>query len=137
LIKTIAIGLYIFSGVVFITLGMISDIVPGRIDWSEIGLVIMIMIDIVPTCMLVYIAGLKPKYLKADDTVVEEFKQWQSTNNNSKEIRRAISSIIWTLTLVLYFTISFLTGAWYITWVLFILAGCVQSIVGLLFSLKK
>ncbi len=137
LLKAIAIGIYIFSGALFLGIGALEDLLPGNVEWSTIGLIIMILIDIIPTCMLVYIFNTKPRYRKVDDTLVEEFREWQSDKTNSKEVRRAITGIIWTLTLVIYFTVSFLTGTWYITWVLFILAACVEAIIGLVFSLKR
>lgn len=97
----------------------------------------MLLIDILPTCILIYIANNKPKYIKNDDTVIEEFKEWQSDKSSQKEIKSAISSIVWSLTIVIYFVLSFYTGAWYITWVLFIIAFCIDSMVALLFSIKK
>lgn len=137
IIKTIAVGIYIFSGALFFGMGMLEDMLPGGIEWSAIGFIVAILICIIPTCMLVYLSNLKPKYLKKEETVVEEFKEWQNEKSNTKEIKAAAYSIVWTLTLVLYFTISFLTGAWYITWVLFLVAACINAVLGLLFSIKK
>lgn len=137
LIKALSIGIYIFSGALFLSIAAMEDFLPGHFEWSTIGLIIMILIDIIPTCMLVYISNTKPRYRKNDDTLVEEFREWQSDKSTSREVRHAITGIIWTLTLVIYFTVSFLTGTWYITWVLFIFAACVEAIIALLFSLRK
>ena len=51
--------------------------------------------------------------------------------------RVAPVALIWTLVLVAYFIISFNTGAWYITWVIFLIGGSIQSIVSLAYSLHK
>ncbi len=40
---------------------------------------------------------------------------------------RHIHAIIWTSTTFLYFVISFFTGRWYITWVIFLIAVCIQQ----------
>ncbi|MCM1212941.1 MAG: hypothetical protein NC331_16780 [Lachnospiraceae bacterium] len=52
-------------------------------------------------------------------------------------MRKSVNSIIWTLALVLYFIISFVTYAWEVTWVIFPMALCAQSIVRLIFSLRE
>ncbi|MGL5541467.1 MAG: hypothetical protein ACRDBX_07550, partial [Erysipelotrichaceae bacterium] len=44
-----------------------------------------------------------------------------------------IRSILYTLTLIVYFWISFQTGAWYITWILFLIAALFEQILQVLF----
>ncbi len=44
------------------------------------------------------------------------------------------SSILWPVTVVLYFIISFATGAWYITWIIFIMATIASRIVETLYG---
>lgn len=53
------------------------------------------------------------------------------------EILKQINSIIGIICTVLYFIISFMTMAWYITWVIFIIDGLICQIVKLLFMLKE
>lgn len=135
-----AVGLYILAGVVFFFFAMLSDTLLVRsfgMDLSMFSLVAAGLICIAPTCMIVYANNMIPKYRKKEDSMVEEYKEWKSESSRDKEIRRAISSIIWTLTVILYFVVSFATYAWHITWVVFLIAGCVESIVSLLFSMKK
>lgn len=135
--KTIAIGLYIFSVVVFLTCGLFGESINTRVDLAAIGLIIMLLIDIIPTCMLVYISSTFPKYKKQEDTVVEDFKEWKSGSVKTKSVKSAINSVIWTSTVLLYFAISFATYAWYATWIIFLVALCVQAVVELLFRLKE
>lgn len=52
------------------------------------------------------------------------------------KLRKSINGLISTLCLVLYFIISFATGAWYITWVIFPLSAAIQNIVKACFDLK-
>lgn len=55
-----------------------------------------------------------------------------------KKLRRKnISSIIWTVGLVIYFLLSFLTGAWHLTWILFLVITCVKGLVFAILDLKE
>jgi len=90
-----------------------------------------------PTIMLVYAANMYPDYTKKDnDDMVEKYKEVRYSSNRQKAVKRSISSIIWTLAVVLYFVISFTTYDWHITWIIFLIALCIQSIIGLIFTLK-
>ena len=84
-------------------------------EYGSLGLVLAAAICIVPTCLLVYVSNLYPNYKKEDDSMVEEYKEVTSTNKREKAIMGAVSTIIWILTIILYFIISFSIGAWYIT----------------------
>ena len=50
------------------------------------------------------------------------------------EVKNAVSSVIWLIATILYFLISFGTGAWYITWLIWLIAPCVQTVVNLLMN---
>ncbi|MDL2294938.1 permease prefix domain 1-containing protein [Ruminococcaceae bacterium OttesenSCG-928-D13] len=132
---TIAVGLYILAVVVFFT-GMALTTFFGSIAYL-IGIICAVVVCIIPTCMLVYNAYRYPKYERKKDTVVENFKQWNNDSAKVKQIRGAISSMLWTLTVVVYMLVSFLTGAWYITWVIFLISGCLESAIILFFKLKE
>lgn len=67
--------------------------------------------------------------------MVNEFKDWQSGKPSQKSIQKQISGIIWTCVLIVYFLISFLTGAWYITWLIFLIGLAVNQVVNLCISL--
>lgn len=54
-----------------------------------------------------------------------------------QKLTGSIRSLIWTIGLVLYFIISFSTGAWMITWVIFPLIGAVQGLVRAIMDLKE
>lgn len=137
IITAIAIGLYIFAGITFFTCALIDDSIATHFDVSILGLIIAAAICIIPTCMLVYVANMYPEYQKKEENMVENYKESKYTNNKDKVVREAISVIIWMLILILYFLISFTTMAWYITWIIFLIGGCVQAIAELIFSLKR
>ena len=138
-LTAVAVGMYIFAGVVFFGFAVLGDIIHVySFDFSLLGLVIALLVCIAPTIMLVYATNMYPGYTKKEqNNMVERYKEVRYCYNKEKAVRRSINSIIWTLALVLYFIISFVTYDWHITWVIFPMALCVQSIVRLIFSLRE
>lgn len=58
-----------------------------------------------------------------DASGAEEYSEYAAEPSRSSRIpRRGAQAGVWLLTLVAYFLVSFQTGAWYLTWVLFLLA---------------
>ena len=139
MLKAVAAGLYILAGVVFFACGALGNSVGSRwMDWDTVGLALAGLICIAPTIMMVYASNMYPRYSKKpDESMVEEYKHEKYLNNRDKAIMGAASCIIWSAALVIYFLLSFITKYWYITWVIFLVAACVQSIVALIFSLRK
>ena len=50
---------------------------------------------------------------------------------------RAATGSIWLLTTALYFVLSFATGAWHLTWILFLIAPAVSSILNAVLDAKS
>ncbi|MDE5825469.1 MAG: permease prefix domain 1-containing protein [Lachnospiraceae bacterium] len=137
MLTAVSAGLYIFAGAVFIFFGMISEIAHVPYELTGLGLVCALVICIPPTVMLVYAANMYPNYSKKEEQdMVERLKEIKYSSNKEKAARKTINSLIWTVALVLYFLISFETFDWHITWIIFLIAACVQQIVKLIFELK-
>ena len=79
----------------------------------------------------------KHKYLKKDSTVVEEFKEWKASNVEKNTLYKSITGAMWSVIVIIYFVISFLTMAWHITWIIFLIGSALQGIVHAIFELKK
>lgn len=60
-----------------------------------------------------------------------------STQTKESELRKAVRSIIWSVGMCIYLAFSFLTNAWYITWVIFPLIAAVQGLVIACMDLKE
>lgn len=130
LLRAVSVGMYLFAGVVFLFFGMMYD--------ADLGLCAAGLICIPPTIMLVYAANMYPGYVKKEkQDMVEEYKEQWYTKSRDRAVRKSVSTIIWTLALIVYFAVSFSTFAWYITWIIFLIAACIQAIAGLIFSLKE
>ena len=132
LLTAMAVMMYILSILPFVVLSSFASRYSTRI-----GLPIMLIIMAAATGLLIYNSMTKPKMFRSPDTMVEEFREWQAGAHNRKSLRRSISSALWAILLVLYFVISFGTGAWKITWIIFIIGSAIEAIINIFFSLKK
>ncbi|MBL4933439.1 MULTISPECIES: permease prefix domain 1-containing protein [Clostridium] len=131
LMISISVGLYIMSVVVLI----ISNEFLGVNDAISVSL--MLTIDAVATGLIIYNGMSKSKYIKEDNTMVEEFKEWKSTNRKKNGVMQSIKSIVWTLIVAIYLLISFVFNAWAFSWIIFIVGAAIERIITLSFQLKE
>lgn len=127
LMTAIAVMLYILSPVPCILMP----------DSEILGPVLLFVIVAIATGLLIFNSMMKKQYKKSDDTMVENFKEWNQKEQNRKSLRRAVNTIIWSLTLIAYFVVSFSTGAWYITWIIFLMGATACGINGAVFELLR
>ena len=139
ILTSVAVGLYILAGVVLLASTLIGDVLggPRSLDYDTLGLVLAAAVCIAPTCMLVYAANMYPNYRKKKEDLVEDYKEAKHASNRDKAVRSSISTIIWTVVVILYFVFSFSSGAWHISWVIFLMGGCVEAICSLIYSLRQ
>jgi len=132
LLTSIAVMMYIVSVVPLIVLGAF-----GRSDAAPIiGVVIMFFLIAGATGILIYNDMTKPK-IRREDTMVAEFRQWQAASRQERALRSAISAALWAIAAATYFIVSFLTGYWHMTWLIFLIAVAVQAAINAVFTLKK
>ncbi len=129
LLTSISVMLYILSVVPVILMGNVGD--------GIIGVVLMFVFIAIATGLIIFNSMSKPKYLKKDQTMVEEFKEWKANDVEKNSVYKATTSALWSIVTVVYFIVSFLTYAWYITWVIFLIGGAIQSIIKAVFELRK
>ena len=127
ILVSVAVALYILS------------VIPPMIFMGNIvlGPVLMFIMIALATGLLIYNSMTKPKPSFNDGTVVEEFKEWKEKSSSKRQTQKAISSAIWSLTVAVYLVVSFLTFAWHITWVIFLIAGAIEGIVKAIFDLRR
>jgi len=132
MLTSIAVVIYILSILPPIILALTSNRYV-----ASIGVPVMFVMVAIATGILVYINMTKPRYSRGSDTIVEEFREWQSDTQHHKALRRAISSALWAIVAALYFIISFWTFAWHITWIIFLLGAAAEAIINVFYTLKK
>ena len=79
--------------------------------------------------LLIYNGMTRSVYQRKSDTVVEEFKEWQSRNQQRRSAYKAFSSAFWCLVTVVYLAVSIFYGAWLYSWLIFLIASAVANIV--------
>ena len=101
------------------------------------GPVLLFVFCAAATGLLIYNGMTRTCSRKADDTMVEQFREWKDRNDSRTQICRAIAGAVWALAVVAYFLISFFTQAWHITWLLFPIAGAATAVVKAAFDLTR
>ncbi len=128
-----AIALYIVSVLPPIIFDYFSS---GGFLGEVLGPCLMFVIVAVATGLIIYNAMTKPKYKKSDDTSAEESKEYQQNDPDSRALR-LITGALWSIIVVAYILVSFLTHAWAITWVIFLIGVAVEKIIKASFELRK
>jgi len=132
MLTSVAVVMYIVS---FLPALIMSEFRSSYVD--SIGLPLALLICAAATGLLVYNSMTKPKFTKTADSMVEEFKQWQSDEKDRRSMRRAISAALWSIILALYFIISFWSGAWHMTWICFLIGIVIETLLNIFFAMKK
>lgn len=114
----------------------VLSLVPLVVFGNTLGLVLMLIVAALATGIVVYAQMNKPRTYQGND-VVSDFRNWSDKNSNNKQLRNSISSTLWMVVLVLYFIISFSTGKWAVTWIIFLIGAAAEGVVFTLFNIDK
>jgi len=129
LLVSIAVGLYIispFSNILF----MMSPV------HMYLGPLLMFALIAAATGLLIYNGMTAPKYIKKEETIVEEFKSWKSETSQKRRVRKMISVILWPSIVVIFLLVSFIFHAWAYSWIVFIIGVVCEGIISLIYELK-
>ena len=99
---------------------------------DTMGLCLTLLLVAAATALII----LNGKSQKDDESIDSGASTCPQTTMQEKT-RESIHSLIWCVGLAVYFIMSFATGVWYITWVMFPLIGCVQGLVDAILDLKE
>lgn len=119
--RAIAVGLYILSPIPLIGLDMIG--------MDVLGVCLTLAIVAAATVLMVLFRR------KNEEPV--SYERREPSSDRRKSLKKSINSLISTIGLVLYFIVSFATGAWYITWLIFPIIGAVNGLVNACLDLKE
>lgn len=119
-----ALGLSFSIIIYFVAVSWIMISIPALQLDPVISSAIFILICGIATCIIVYSSIVYKK------EKTEEIKK-------VPKLQKQINSIISTIILIIYLMISFITGAWHITWLLWVVYGLIEEIVKLLFMLRS
>lgn len=105
-------------------------VVPVLLFENSIGVVLMFFMIAAATGLIVF-----NSYTKSKEVVVNNKNEKPKETKKENRILGIIKSIIWLVSVGLYLLISFSTGAWYITWIIFPITGCVEKVLEGIFEL--
>ena len=112
----ISVGLYIFSIVLIILFATI-------VNQPVIGVCLFFITIAIATGIIIY------------SSIIYSTKKEKEKKENTNI--KLICEIIDIIGVVAYFLVSFATGAWHITWIIFLIIGLCETIVKLIFSVKE
>lgn len=112
-------------------------VLPVILTENVVGVCLMFLMIATATGLLIYNHMSRTHNALNDGTIVEDFREWQEYNGGSRRLYRALNSALWSLTVVIYVIISFTTFNWHITWIIFLIAAAVQSIIRAALELRK
>lgn len=118
LMRAIAIALYICCVVPVIVLSTVGQ--------EILGVCLMFVMIAAATALIIMAAGGE-----------SEKTERSAPSEPRKELNRAVDTILGLISVIVYLAISFATGAWYITWLIFPLVGAVNGIIRAFMDVRK
>lgn len=126
ILTAVSIALYILS------------VIPVILFEGKIGPILLFVFIAAATGILIYNNMTKQAAKTRDATMAEDFREWRASSSEKQKVYKSITAALWALTLVIYFLVSFLTmNYWHLTWLIFPIAGAINSIIKAMFDLKK
>lgn len=102
--------------------------VPCILTENKIGVVLLFVMVAVATGLIIFGAMTKKKAPATVGAAPVPVKE--------NSLFKAFSSALWAVIVALYFIISFATGAWYVTWVMFLIGAALEGVLKAVFDLK-
>jgi len=131
-------ALFISGAVMIYIMSPMALIFSAEVLKQEVlGLMIMFGMIAVATGLLVFHFNSKPKYLKEDDTMIEDFKEWKSSRDKDKALYDALSSAFWLIILAIYFYVNFTYHWWSFSWIIFIIGSAIANIAKAFLNLSR
>ncbi len=120
---TVSIFLYFLS--------VITIILFEELGYNEIiGVCGFLMLCGTATCILVY-QGIAFK----KDEVISKNNLEESISSKDKQVK-SICELVELITLIIYLVISFLTMAWHITWIIWLIDAAIESVIKLIYGMR-
>jgi len=130
LLISIAVMTYILSPIVLIVFA-------ENLHQEVLGLGLMLVMIAIATGFIVYNQASKPKYIREEETMIEEFKEWKSARQKNKQVYEAFSSAFWLIVVAIYLYTSFTYMNWSYSWIIFIIAAAVQNIIKAMLEMRN
>lgn len=124
-ILAVSVMLYIFSIIPVVVLGVLSDMMDNAL-MAVSGVAGMFTFVGVATGLVIWNEFTKPKENDPPEVVIELYKRKKKAKH---PVLKSVESAFWLIVVAAYFLLSFTSGRWDITWIIFIVAPAVSGIV--------
>ena len=139
LLTSIAVAMYILC---WVPLAVLSEVLGDR-GGTMIGLPVLFLMIAGATAMIIYrnMTKVTSSAVKREDG--DESNHDDDDDNDDDDdcgrspVYKAVSGILWALTLVAYFLLSRYTGAWHVTWLIFLMATALDNAIKAIFDLRR
>lgn len=130
----ISIAMYIIGVAFLIGLGGFGSLSGDQDRYGITGLLVLLVISAIATGIIIYTnMSTPPEYKHYNGDNKEEFKNLDSKHS---KLLSNILSIYWLIITFIYLSISFITGLWAISWIIWILAVVFHLILKTIFEMK-
>lgn len=132
---SIGVSMYIIGAAFVVGFGVWSEYSKFGDLLAMTGVVILLLLSAIATALIVY----------SNMSTPQEYKDYDQDEQAVRNIRKSpngklydnIMSIYWSIITVIYLGISFITGSWNISWIIWPLAGVFSKIIQTLFEMRN
>ena len=139
IMNSVAVAMYIVCGIPVVLFGSLSGVFFGGNDeiGGTVGVVLMMLIIAAATAIMIIKSSIKPLCLRGvdldDDEVKKEKKK--KVKKQRHPMLKVISGVLWPLTVIVYLVVSISTGAWHLTWIIFLISTAIENVTEAIFEL--
>ncbi|MEG1895512.1 MAG: permease prefix domain 1-containing protein [Oscillospiraceae bacterium] len=131
----IGVSLYILGAAVLIGFTMVGERMGAEDSYAMMGVVVLLCLAAVATGLIVYTHMSTPQEYKDFDEDAARDRRLYASKDGS--LLKSIMSIYWSVVTFIYLGVSFLSGEWGISWMIWVLAGVFAEIIKTIFEMRN
>lgn len=132
----VAVGLYIFSPAPVVLLGGISEFLHSNLEelLGVIGVVFLFICIAIATGLLIFTNMNVPQDIEPFLAVKSNKSSDFDNSTESGKLLSSILKLFWTLVTIAYLVLSFATGRWDISWIIWLIAVAVNQAIIMIYN---
>ncbi|MDR1628708.1 MAG: permease prefix domain 1-containing protein [Oscillospiraceae bacterium] len=130
-------ALFTIAAVALYILCLVPAILFDELFHSDLGIIITFLMVAAASALIIYNNMTKKSYKRTEDSVVEEFREWNAANAQKKQVFKSLSGALWAVVVVVYFLVSFTTFAWDRTWIIFLIGAAIEAVMKAVLDLTR